>query len=62
LRDAGLKLKAVTPSNALVAAADNGDPTVLYYANRTRLAFSGEDGIYDGEPEIARGQLSILKG
>jgi 4-amino-4-deoxy-L-arabinose transferase-like glycosyltransferase len=50
LRDAGLKLKAVTPSNALVAAADNGDPTVLYYAERKGWHFLEKNGIYDGEP------------
>jgi len=42
LRDAGLKLKAVTPSNALVAAADNGDPTFCIMPKQ-RLAFSGEE-------------------
>jgi 4-amino-4-deoxy-L-arabinose transferase-like glycosyltransferase len=50
LRDAGLKLKAVTPSNALVAAADNGDPTVLYYAERKGWHFVEKNGIYDGDP------------
>ena len=50
LRDAGLKLKAVTPSHALVAAADNGDPTVLYYAERKGWHFLEKNGIYDGEP------------
>src|SRR5437660_4514067 len=50
LHDAGLKLKAVTPSNALVVAADNGDPTVLYYAERKGWHFLEKNGIYDGEP------------
>jgi 4-amino-4-deoxy-L-arabinose transferase-like glycosyltransferase len=51
LRDAGLKLKTVTPPNALVVAADNGDPTVLYYAERKGWHFLEKDGIYDGEPK-----------
>jgi len=51
LRDAGLKLKAVTPSNALVVAADNGDPTVLYYAERKGWHFMEKNGIYYGEPK-----------
>jgi hypothetical protein len=51
LRDAGLKLKTVTPSNALIAAADNGDPTVLYYAERNGWHFLEKNGIYDGEPK-----------
>src|SRR5437762_6786545 len=49
-RDAGLKLKTVAPSNGLVAAADNGDPTVLYYAERKGWHFLEKNGIYDGEP------------
>ena len=51
LRAAGLKLKTVTPSDALVAAADNGDPTVLYYAERKGWHFLEKNGIYDGEPK-----------
>jgi hypothetical protein len=50
LRDAGLKLKASTPATALVAASDNGDPTVLYYAERKGWHFLEKNGIYDGEP------------
>ncbi|HEV3243927.1 MAG TPA: glycosyltransferase family 39 protein [Chthoniobacterales bacterium] len=50
LRDAGLKLKATTPTSALVAASDNGDPTVLYYAERKGWHFLEKNGIYDGEP------------
>src|SRR5439155_750368 len=34
LRTAGLLLKRITPASALVVGADNGDPTVLYYAER----------------------------
>ena len=51
LRAAGLKLKTVTPSDSLVAAADNGDPTVLYYAERKGWHFLEKNGIYDGEPK-----------
>src|SRR5207237_10539218 len=51
LRDAGLKLKAATPTGALVAVADNGDPTILYYAERRGWHFLEKDGIYDGEPK-----------
>jgi len=50
LRDAGLKLKATTPTSALVIGADNGDPTVLYYAERKGWHFLEKNGIYDGEP------------
>ena len=51
LRDAGLKLKNLTPAGALVIAADNGDPTVLYYAERKGWHFLEKNGIYDGEPK-----------
>ena len=51
LRDAGLKLKATTLTSALVAASDNGDPTVLYYAERKGWHFLEKNGIYDGEPK-----------
>jgi 4-amino-4-deoxy-L-arabinose transferase-like glycosyltransferase len=50
LRDAGLVLKRITPATALVVAADNGDPTVLYYAERKGWHFLEKNGIYDGEP------------
>jgi 4-amino-4-deoxy-L-arabinose transferase-like glycosyltransferase len=50
LRDAGLKLKVEMPTGALVAASDNGDPTVLYYAERKGWHFLEKNGIYDGEP------------
>src|SRR5207237_8992844 len=50
MRDAGLKLKTISPANALIVAADNGDPTVFYYAERKGWHFLEKDGIYDGEP------------
>ena len=34
LRNAGLLLNEITPENSLIAAADNGDPTLLYYGER----------------------------
>src|SRR5438105_4203995 len=49
LRDAGLVLKRITPASALVVAADNGDPTGLYYAERKGWHFLEKNGIYDGE-------------
>ncbi len=51
LRDAGLVLKRITPTSALVVVADNGDPTVLYYAERKGWHFLEKNGIYDGEPK-----------
>jgi 4-amino-4-deoxy-L-arabinose transferase-like glycosyltransferase len=50
MRDAGLVLKRIAPRNALLVAADNGDPTIFYYADRRGWHFLEKDGIYDGEP------------
>jgi hypothetical protein len=50
LRDAGLELKRKTPESSLIVAADNGDPTVFYYAARKGWHFLEKDGIYSGNP------------
>jgi hypothetical protein len=50
MRDAGLVLKRVAGPNALIVAADNGDPTIFYYAGRKGWHFLEKDGIYNGEP------------
>jgi hypothetical protein len=50
LRDLGLELNRVTPTNALIVAADNGDPTVFYYAGRKGWHLLEKEGIYEGEP------------
>ena len=61
LRDCGLKLKTETPTNALVVAADNGDPTVLYYAERKGWHFLEKNGIYDGEPKDSAQAIIVLE-
>ncbi len=50
LRDAALELNKITPSDALIVAADTGDPTIFYYAKRKGWHFLEEDGIYAGNP------------
>ncbi len=50
LRELGLELKATTPPDALVVAADEGDPTLLYYAERKGWHFPEKLGIFDGNP------------
>src|SRR5207247_82832 len=50
LRDAGLELKKTTATDALIIAADTGDPTIFYYAERKGWHFLEKDGIYDGKP------------
>jgi 4-amino-4-deoxy-L-arabinose transferase-like glycosyltransferase len=51
MRSAGLALKRITPPDSLIVAADNGDPTVLYYAERKGWHFLEKDGIYYGDPD-----------
>jgi 4-amino-4-deoxy-L-arabinose transferase-like glycosyltransferase len=62
LRAAGLALKEITPSNSLIAAADNGDPTVLYYAERKGWHVLEKDGIYYGEPIDGASAITELEG
>ena len=65
LRAAGLALKEITPPTSLIAAADNGDPTVLYYAERKGWHVLEKDGIYYGEPTdgaSAIAELGQLRG
>jgi len=50
LRDAGLELNKITEPNALIVAADTGDPTIFYYAHRKGWHFLEKDGIYAGNP------------
>ena len=50
LRDAGLELKKSTAADSLIVAADTGDPTIFYYAERHGWHFLEKDAIYDGNP------------
>jgi 4-amino-4-deoxy-L-arabinose transferase-like glycosyltransferase len=64
LRNAGLALNRITPPDSLIVAADNGDPTVFYYAERKGWHFLERDGIYYGDPdgsEPAIADLEILR-
>jgi hypothetical protein len=47
-RRAGMELKKITPRDALIVAADNGNPTLLYYAERKGWHFPEEDGMWQG--------------
>jgi 4-amino-4-deoxy-L-arabinose transferase-like glycosyltransferase len=51
LRNAGFELKKVTPRDALIVAADMGDPTIFYYSERKGWHFPESDGIYNGTPD-----------
>jgi hypothetical protein len=54
LRNAGLELRKLTAPDALIIAADNGDPTIFYYAERRGWHFLEKDGIYQGDPSDNR--------
>ena len=61
LRDAGLALKEITPESSLIAAADNGDPAVLYYGERKGWHFLEKDGIYYGDPNGSAPAIADLR-
>jgi 4-amino-4-deoxy-L-arabinose transferase-like glycosyltransferase len=63
-RNAGLFLKKTTPSDALIVAADDGNPTLFYYAERKGWHFPEEDGMWQGAPrdsEEAKTELEQLR-
>ena len=61
LRDAGLELKKVTPPDALIVAADMGDPTIFYYAERKGWHFPENDAIYNGTPDDSEQAIENLE-
>jgi len=61
LRDAGLELKKVTPPDALIVAADMGDPTIFYYAERKGWHFLENDAIYNGNPDDSQQAIKDLE-
>ena len=61
LRDAGLELKKVTPPGALIVAADMGDPTIFYYADRKGWHFLEKDAIYNGNPDDSEQAIENLE-
>ena len=61
MRDAGLFLKRTTPPGSLIAAADTGDPTIFYYAERKGWHFPEKDGIYNGDPDDAEQAVTDLE-
>ena len=49
-RTAGFELKKITPRDALIVAADDGNPTLFFYAERKGWHFFEEDGMWQGSP------------
>lgn len=60
-RGAGLELKKLTPRDALIVAADNGNPTLFYYAERKGWHFPEEDGMWQGAPRDSRQAIADLE-
>ncbi len=61
LRDAGFKLNKITAPDALIVAADTGDPTIFYYAQRKGWHFLETDGIYAGNPSDSQEAIADLE-
>jgi 4-amino-4-deoxy-L-arabinose transferase-like glycosyltransferase len=61
LRDAGLELRKTTAPGSLIIAADTGDPTIFYYAERKGWHFLEEDGIYNGNPGDSHQAIADLE-
>jgi 4-amino-4-deoxy-L-arabinose transferase-like glycosyltransferase len=61
LRDAGFKLNKITAPDALIVAADTGDPTIFYYARRKGWHYLEKDGIYAGNPSDSQEAIADLE-
>ena len=61
LRDAGLELNRITAPDALIVAADMGDPTIFYYAQRKGWHFIERDAIYAGTPSDSQQATADLE-
>jgi hypothetical protein len=61
LREAGLALNKITPSDALIIAADMGDPTIFYYSQRKGWHVPEEHGIYQGTPNDSQEAIADLE-
>ena len=57
----GRELHDRTRSNALIIAADDGDPTAFYYAHRKGWHFLEKNGVYDGNPANSAQVISNLE-
>ncbi len=61
LREAGLELNKITAPDALIVAADMGDPTIFYYAQRKGWHFLEKDAIYAGTPSDSQEAIADLE-
>ena len=58
---AGLELKKATPPDALIVAADMGDPTIFYYAERKGWHFLEQNATYNGNPDDSEQAIENLE-
>ena len=61
LRHAGLELNKITARDALIVAADMGNPTIFYYSNRKGWHFLEQRGIYGGNPKDSQQAIADLE-
>ena len=61
LRDAGLELGKITAPDALIIAADMGNPTIFYYARRKGWHFLEQSAIYGGNPKDSQQAIADLE-
>jgi 4-amino-4-deoxy-L-arabinose transferase-like glycosyltransferase len=61
LLHAGMELKNVTAPDALIVAADMGDPTIFYYAERKGWHFLENEAIYNGNPDDSEQAIEDLE-
>ena len=61
LRAAGLELRKSAARNSLIVAADTGDPTIFYYAERHGWHFLEKDAMYDGNPRDSQQAIVDLE-
>jgi 4-amino-4-deoxy-L-arabinose transferase-like glycosyltransferase len=61
LRNAGLRLSKTTAPDALIVAADTGDPTIFYYAHRKGWHFLEINGVYAGNPSDGQAAVDDLE-
>jgi 4-amino-4-deoxy-L-arabinose transferase-like glycosyltransferase len=60
-RNAGLELKKITASDALIVAVDGGNPAIFYYAKRKGWHFLEQNGVYGGNPKNSQQAISDLE-
>jgi hypothetical protein len=54
-------LKKVTTPDALIVAADMGDPTIFYYAQRKGWHFLEKNAIYNGNPDDSKQAIENIE-